>query len=387
MVGNIKILHINIYSFSLFFQNYEYEIENNWYIRIARHIKKIYPRIDIECLTPEIKYKNPVTINKNELKIRCFPSLLIFKKNKELSIYLINYIKKISENKNIILHIHGLKSYLTYLLPIIFKKVPIAIQDHGQSPPRSLNRKLIERIAFKNVDKFFILTERYENYLRKFISPDKILFQPMGVDLNIFKPIDKREARKILKINDDEKIILYVGALTTKKNVSLIVKSLPEILKLSSKIKLLIIGSGPEKENIMKLAERVGVVNNIKFCGYIENENLPLYYSCADLFILPSLYEGFGVVKIEALACNCPVLISDSIENRDIIKEGKNGLIFKSNNEKDLSEKIIYFFKNQQKFQGEHRKDIEKFSWENIAKNTIKIYNELSLKYYKERIF
>lgn len=354
----------------------------DWNFTAAKYLKK-YFNLNVESWRL-IDFEKEMSI-KEPIICRGFPAFNI--KNEDISISLIKKLKEYAIRENIIIHLHSMKSFLSALIPILFKNYPIIIQDHGQSPPRGLNRKLIERISFKNIDKFFILTKKYENYLKKFVPEDRILFQPMGVDLDIFKPIDKFKARKELDIENNKKIILFVGTLSKNKNVSVVIKALHYVTKEFPDFIFYIVGNGDEEENLKNLANKLGVVNNIKFCGFIENEKLPLYYSSADLFILPSFYEGFPVVRIEALACNCPVIISDSIENREIINEDRNGLIFKSNDEKDLSQKIIHFFKNQNKFQGEHRKDIEKFSWKNIAKNTVKIYNELSLKYYKESIF
>lgn len=358
-------------------------IGGDWHFATAQYLKK-YFNLNIECWRP-IYFNKEIAKESDSITCRGFPGFKI--RNEEITISLIKKLKEFVLKEEIIIHLNNMKSFYSGLIPIIFKNIPIVIQDYGQSPPRGINRKIIERISFKNIDYFFTATKKYENYLKSFVPENKITFQCMGVDMNIFKPINMLTARQQLGLENNKKLLLTVASLTKKKNIVLVIKALPHIIRKFPDVLYLIIGQGPEKENLKKLALNLNVLNNIRFCETVDNNKLPLYYSAVDLFVLPSFYEGFSVAKMEALSCNCKILIPDNFENKWVVRNEENGLIFKANSASDLEEKIIYFFNNQNKFNGDHRKIIEMFSWKNIVKKIAEVYDKLALEYYQKSLF
>lgn len=191
----------------------------------------------------------------------------------------------------------------------------------------------------------------------------KTVYIPNGVDTNIFKPNKKTNMKKV---------ILSVGRLEKQKNYESLVRALSGI-----DVKLRIIGRGSLKENLVNLAKERAV--DLEIIDQVKNEELPKYYNQADIFVLPSLNEGFAKVLIEAMACRMPVVVSKVGGLREIIKDRVNGL-FCTIYEDSIREKIIYLIDNQRKAESlarNGREDVVKnYDINNLIKKEIKILNE-----------
>ncbi len=138
----------------------------------------------------------------------------------------------------------------------------------------------------------------------------EILHNPFAVNKirNIGKDTDEKKIRKILGISTEEKFLLFVGSLYPVKNVAEMVS---ELSRLDSKFKLIIIGDGPERENIQKSASEKGIEENLVFLGKKEHEETLKVISACDFLLLPSLTETFSNVIIEALILNRPVISTE----------------------------------------------------------------------------
>lgn len=178
------------------------------------------------------------------------------------------------------------------------------------------------------------------------------------------------------KFGIDKKYVLFVGTLQPRKNI---VRLIEAFSKVDSELDLVIVGKkGWQYEEILSAPEKYGVKNKVKFIENAADEDLPHLYKSAKFFILPSLYEGFGLPVLEAMSYGCPVITSSvsslpeaggdgafyvDPENVDDIKEKMQKL----NDDKDLREELV---------KKGHRQ-IEKFSWEKSAKETLKVLESL----------
>ncbi len=123
---------------------------------------------------------------------------------------------------------------------------------------------------------------------------------------------------------------------------------MPTILEAHPEARLLIAGSGPEKKNLRSETDRLNLHANVSFLGAIENSRLPELYQSSEIVVFPSItaadgdQEGFGLVQVEALGCQCGVVATDLPAIRDIIIDGKTGLIVPQRDEAALAAKIIY---------------------------------------------
>jgi len=166
-------------------------------------------------------------------------------------------------------------------------------------------------------------------------EPEKISVISMGVDMaNTFMPAEHPEHR-----NNE---LLFVGRLTAQKGLESLVRALPQVVSARPDITLTVVGQGPHEKALRALSEALGVARNVKFLGAVANEKLPELYQDAAVFIFPSdTDEGFGLVCVEALACECPVIASDLLAVQEIVLNGETGLLFKRGDSDELAHKIL----------------------------------------------
>ena len=151
-------------------------------------------------------------------------------------------------------------------------------------------------------------------------------------------------------------------------------------------IKLGIGGRGPRREYYELMIKKYSLAAHVRFLGFIENEDMPAYYTLADIFVLPSIIdsggdtEGLGVVLLEAGACQTPVIGSRVGGIPDIIKDGVNGLLVEPQNPVDLAEKILRLARGRElrEQMGKNGRLIikENFNWDKIAKRLIDVYDQ-----------
>lgn len=195
------------------------------------------------------------------------------------------------------------------------------------------------------------------------VEEEKISVVPWSVDLGFFKPIRKR------KTNHRKLVIGYLGGLGKRKKVEW-------LLLLAKKFKddifVKIAGSGPQLQKLIKLKEKLQV-ENVEFVGFISESKLPQFYTSLDVFIFPSLYEGFGIPLLEAMACEVPYIIGTNagigeilpIYKVDSFKEFKTLL-------KEINEGKIILLKNQRRWLIKN-----KLTWKEHIKKLVEIYGKV----------
>jgi len=161
---------------------------------------------------------------------------------------------------------------------------------------------------------------------------------PMGVDLlQTFVPSDSPRHKSQ---------ILFAGRLIQSKGIQYLIRAMPTVLRVHPHATLMIAGTGPYAAALKREAAALKVEHHVTFLGLVENRDLPALYQTSTMFVLPSLSEGFGLVLVEALGCECPVIATDLPAIRDIIVNGKTGLTARTKNPDDLADKIVYLLQN-----------------------------------------
>ncbi len=224
--------------------------------------------------------------------------------------------------------------------------------------------KILNQFAIKRTNLLVCDGENIREAMKKLgADPQKIKIVRYGVDVDNFKPQPANKTLKEKFFKENEKIILSVKPLRKECDVETLIRSAPLILKEKPEARFLIVGDGEEKERLIKLAKSLGVLDKIKFVGWVLPEDLPDYYNIADIFVCTSLVEtGLAASTAEAMACGLAVVLSDSGDNKLIIKDGENGFIFPCKNSEILAQEIIALLKDEklrQKFSLAHRKWIE----------------------------
>ncbi len=286
-------------------------------------------------LTGKYKYNIVDNSNQNYLKF----SFLFYKliKNKNFDFFLI----------------HGYENPKYLISILILKLLNIKILMRNESNNFNFEKNFVKKIftrIFYFFLNFFIYKFLYigkknkEFYIENNIKKQKLIFCPYTVDNNFFY---SRSKKKYLK--KKEIIILYTAKLINKKNPELLIKAFINILKkYNNKIKLYIVGDGLLKKNLKKKYSKYK--NNIYFLGFQNQKKIRNYYKKADIFVLPSLKEPWGLVVNEAMCFELPIITSDKVcSSYDLVKRGYNGYIFKTNSVFDLQRYLKKLIFNKKK--------------------------------------
>ena len=230
-----------------------------------------------------------------------------------------------------------------------------------------------------NADKIIITQPNYLHsspYLAKF--EDKIVVIPNGVDIEKFRPLSvKKEKNNIFFLSLLDEFHKYKG-------LDYLLKALKKVKKEIPDIKLIIGGKGVLLDYYKKIAEDLGLKDNVEFHGFIPDEKIVEYYNKSSVFVLPSIsskQEGFGIVALEALACETPVISTEIVGVASDVKKSESGIIVPPKNADELANAIIIILNNidaSKKMGINGRKLVEeKYTWAGIAQMTEKLYKEL----------
>ena len=205
---------------------------------------------------------------------------------------------------------------------------------------------------------------------------------PCGVNLDLFRSIEKKIARNYLGFNGDE-IILYVGRIVPIKGIDKLLMAMTYLGK-REKIKLVVIGGDQHCEEEVKrlkaLTRRLEIDDSVDFLGLVDQEELPYFYSAADLCVFPSYYESFGLVALESLACGTPVVATRVGGIEGVIREGETGYVVKDNAPDRLADKIALMLSvSKAKEAAIHsiRASVIQYSWAKIAEAMVPEYEAL----------
>ena len=242
----------------------------------------------------------------------------------------------------------------------------------GRSPNPNQWVVDIEKLGAR-ADRVIAVSNGTKDELIKMGYPkEKIEVVHNGIDLKKFDPekIAGEEARKKLGF-EKKRIIFFVGRPVREKGIDVLLKAFDEVKKEMNDVKLVLLSRG----DIPNLNEDVLHINSF----VTEKERMELI-AAADIFVVPSLYEPFGIVAVEGLAMNKAVIGSRTGGIKEIIEDGKSGLLFEPGNHMELADKIKYVLKDdhvKKKMEENARKRAAYFSWEKNARKVSAIYNSL----------
>ena len=235
-------------------------------------------------------------------------------------------------------------------------------------------RVVTERESVQNSHRIIAATagERQELISYYDAAPDKIGIVPCGVNMELFRPVDSAAAKQELGLND-EKVLLFVGRIDPLKGIDQLLKA-TSLLPDRKSLKLVVIGgdeySRSEVDRLLSLAAELGLADSVTFPGLVKQDRLPYYYSAADVCVVPSYYESFGLVALESLACGTPVVASDVGDLRNIIRQGETGFVVPENTPPQLAGAIAHFLKGTPRDIDSinyRRASVSRFAWANVA--------------------
>ena len=188
-----------------------------------------------------------------------------------------------------------------------------------------------ESRVLRDVDGVVVSTAEEREDLCRLYQADctKIQVIAPGVDLNLFRPMDKVRARQILGLSE-KRVVLSVGRIEPLKGLDILLRAVA-MLGNRAGMRLIIVGGklgcDRELERLKSIAAGLGLQDMVTFAGAVEQSKLPIFYSAADVFVLPSYYESFGLSALEAMACGVPVIASKVVGPRTFINGGKDGYL------------------------------------------------------------
>lgn len=213
-------------------------------------------------------------------------------------------------------------------------------------------------------------------------DPDRVVVIPLGVDVERFKPRDKDDARSELGFKD-EKIILFVGRIEPLKGVDILINA-AAMLESDVECSVLIVGgddsSASQVAELRDLASGLGIGHRVAFVGAVDHDKLPLFYNAADVCVVPSHYESFGLVAVEAMASGVPVVASRVGGLTGTVKDGETGYLVPWLCPEPFAERIEMLLENEslRRNLGEAaREAVGRYRWDSIAARLLEVYGSL----------
>ena len=252
------------------------------------------------------------------------------------------------------------------------------------------NREPAERIAAErrltlSVDRIVAATVHERQLLRQLyrVSPDRVSVIPLGVDLEQFQPRDRAAARSAIGIPLDERILLAVGRIEPLKGFDILIRALGEMTE-RERVTLLVIGgderAAAEFERLGGIAREIGVEERVRFLGAIAHERLTDYYSAADVVVVPSFYESFGLVALEAMASCVPVVASRVGGLTSTVADGKSGYLIPWRCPEPFAEKIDLLLRNgalRAALGKAARRSMQPYAWSEVGTSLLELYESM----------
>ena len=330
----------------------------------------------------------------------------------ELAAYLpafVEGIKKFAESKNIhydLIHSHYWMSgvaaadlRISWQVPVIhmFHTLGLMKNRVAQSPNEIEGEYRLqgERKVLEIADRVVAATPAELAQLQFLYQADtrRVVIVPPGVDTGRFYPIPADEAREFIGVPLCGRMILFVGRIEPLKGLEVLFQAISMMRKRGALIDesfcLTVIGGEPdassetmsaEMARLQSLRDQSGLQDLITFLGKRDQETLPYYYSAAEVVVVPSFYESFGMVALEAMACGTPVVASQVGGLAFLIQDGVTGYTVPVEDPQALSDRLVTLLQDGQIRQqmGQRAAEVaRKYAWENIAEQLVVVYRDV----------
>jgi len=214
---------------------------------------------------------------------------------------------------------------------------------------------------------------------------------PPGVDLSVFHPYPQVQARRELEIQPEDRMVLFVGRIEPLKGIDTLLHALQELHasgEIPRRMCLSVIGGDPSKpretrhaelEKLMELRDDLGLDDVVTFLGKRAQESLHYYYSAADVVVMPSHHESFGMVALEAMACGTPVIATDVGGLAQLVREGETGFLVPGRDPVALAkrlQRLLSDTKLRVRMGRQAANDAKAYSWPSITGKIVELYQQ-----------
>lgn len=286
--------------------------------------------------------------------------------------FLLKFFLEIRTIKPDIVQVQDLEMGVAAWLPRKILKIPYIIWGRGDDVyEQSRLDRIRTRPILQNADAILALTENMRTKLKN-ICNTEIYVIPNGIELEEYNDEVMFPDRKA-----NTKNILFVGRLRPVKGVQYLITAMKKIHEKMPDSRLILVGDGEERERLAALAIQLGIQEYVQFVGIVPQEEVKTFMQNADVFVLPSLSEGFPNVILEAMACGLPVIASRVGGIPDIITNDTNGYLVDAKDTDDMANKILLLLSDdnlRKKFSDNNRDLVKKYDWENLTIELEKIY-------------
>lgn len=239
----------------------------------------------------------------------------------------------------------------------------------------------LEKAAAQNATLVVTVSRYSAEKITQYYNVDsaKIRVASNGVDTQRFRPMENREEIRRQIGVADRPCVLFVGRLIPRKGLIFLVEAAKQIVKEFKESVFLIVGDGPMRSQLVAYLKENSILGNFLFLGDVNEQRLPELYNCADVFVLPSIQEGLGIVLLEAQATATPVVAFNVGGVAEAMRAGETGLLIKPDS-RELAGAILKLLSNARlraKMGAKGREFVSKhFSWQSCAQKMLQVYHE-----------
>jgi glycosyltransferase involved in cell wall biosynthesis len=330
---------------------------------LAQHGHEVHVITSLDEGLPEVSYEKGFHIHRlPRIRIRFIGGLMFWA----------DIVRELRKIKPDIVHAQSLISGMPALLSHKLLRTPYVIYGRGSDVylPDWFT-KLTAKGILKNASTVIALTEHMKDAMQAIYSRDVVVV-PNGINLN---EIAEREAEG----GDPGKKILFVGRLHPVKGAQYLLGAMKIIHQKLPEAKLVLVGDGEEREHLETLTDNLGIRECVEFAGRVPHERVQDYMNQAEVFVLPSLSEGFPVTILEAMACGLPVVATRVGGIPDIIDDDANGYLIDTKNPEQIAEALLKLLQDKQlrkDISENNREGVRRYRWDAVAATLEGVYQK-----------
>lgn len=384
---------------------------NVYVLELSKALSKKGYHIDIFTRSQSEESPRVVQVNENlrVIHVPAGPQEPLSKKSIELYIpEFLEHFYSFVEKEKITYDTVNCHYFLSGIIGVDIKKkfeIPLVMTFHTLGLMKNLvarseeERESNERIEtelklVKESDLIIATSEADCEYIQYLYEgdPKKIAVLTPGVNLDLFKPMDKNEAKNAIGANLTKKMIVFVGRIEPLKGIDVLLYAMKILRGAHPELNVCvwIVGGDvshdaeewpPELKKLSEIREILNIHTSVKFVGRKDPQELPKYYNAADLMVMPSHYESFGITAVESMACGTPVITTDVTGVSRLIDKKHSILITSANNPIGLSNRISSLLcdkKEYEKVSNSLSEKVQDLSWDNAAAHFMELCTSCS---------
>jgi glycogen synthase len=214
------------------------------------------------------------------------------------------------------------------------------------------------------------------------LEEERVTVIPNGIDPAELVPVDDLAALRARFAASDQRLVLLVGRLVYEKGFQIALEALPSLVERLGRVRFLVAGSGTHEQELRQQARELGLDAHGTFLGWIGDDVLHSLYRISDLCVVPSIYEPFGLVALEAMASGCPCLVADTGGLREVVPNDDVGLRFRSRDPRSLgsmAERLLTDARLRERLVADASEHVLGFDWADVAERTAGLYAETAV--------